>query len=324
MSILNNMKQNPFIFSSDNKRYHTLAYHNKITFGEKIFKAVIDAGFTCPNKDGTKGNRGCIFCSEGSGYFTGSAITPVKTQIENELKRIHLKNPYARAIAYFQANTNTYADVSRLREIYYPILSHKDITGISIATRADCLSQEIIEFLSELSKKTYLTVELGMQSIHEKTIDFINRGYSHKEFLEGFNKLKLHGIRTCIHIINGLPNESTEDMLETAKQTGFLKPDAVKIQLLHIIKGTTLEKLYINKQFKAMEMNEYINIVVRQLEFLSPEIVIERITGDGDKSKLIAPLWSTNKIAVLGAIDKLQAQLNSFQGKFFIKKQKST
>lgn len=308
---------NTFIYSTDNKRYYTLAYHNKITFGEKIFKAVLDAGFTCPNKDGTKGTGGCIFCSGGSGYFTDSPVIPIKSQIERELKRIRRKNPEAKAIAYFQANTNTYADVKKLREIYMPVLSCDGIKGISIGTRADCLSDEIIDFLYELSQKTYLTVELGMQSVHEKTIDFINRGYSHKIFLEGYEKLKFRGIRTCIHIINGLPGENFEDMIETAKQMGQLYPDAVKIQLLHIIKGTALEKLYYNNEFEAMNMEDYIRTVVSQLEYIPPATVIERITGDGDKSKLIAPLWSTNKIAVLGGIDKLQARLNSFQGKLF-------
>lgn len=315
---------NPFIFSNDNKRYHTLAYHNKKIFGKKVFKAVIDAGFTCPNKDGTKGVGGCIFCSGGSGYFTGSAIIPIKTQIDNELNRIRQKNPGAKAIAYFQANTNTYADVKKLREIYMPVLSYSDIIGISIGTRADCLSDETVDFLTELSQKTYLTVELGMQSIHKKTIEFIKRGYDHETFLEGFKKLKSHGIRTCIHIINGLPNESFDDMLETAKEVGLLYPEAVKIQLLHIIKGTDLEKIYNQNLFKAMDMEGYIKTVVSQLEYLPADTVIERITGDGDKSKLIAPLWSTNKIAVLGGIDKLQAQLNSFQGKNFGKNEKNT
>ncbi len=308
---------NSFIYSSDNKRYHTLAYHNKITFGEKIFKAVVDAGFSCPNKDGTKGTGGCIFCSGGSGYFTNSSTIPVKIQLENELERIRRKNPNAKAIAYFQANTNTYADVKKLREIYMPVLSLDSIKGISIATRADCLSDEIIDFLYELSQKTYLTVELGMQSVHEKTLSFINRGYNHKIFLEGYEKLRKYGIRICVHIINGLPFESIDDMIETARQTAELYPDAVKIQLLHIIKDTVLEKLYYNKVFQAMSMEDYIRTVVSQLEYLPPSVVIERITGDGDKSKLIAPGWSTNKIAVLGGIDKLQAQLDSFQGKLF-------
>ncbi len=310
--------KNPFEYSFDNKRYHTLSYHNKVTFGEKIFKAVIDAGFTCPNKDGSCGSGGCIFCDDGSGYFTDKGN--VKSQIEKELYRIHLKNPDAKAIAYFQANTNTYADVKKLREIYMPIINYKDIAGISIGTRGDCLSDEIIDFLQELSEKTYLTVELGMQSVHDKTIEFINRGYSHKVFLDGYQKLKNRGIRTCLHIINGLPFETQNDMLETVRQTAFLYPDAIKIQLLHVIKGTKLDSLYNEKKIETLTMESYIETVVSQLELLPPETVIERITGDGDKLKLVAPKWSANKIAVLGGIDKRQAELNSFQGKKFAQK----
>lgn len=306
---------NPFKYSFDNKRYHTLAYHNKVTFGEKIFKAVIDAGFTCPNKDGKCGTGGCIFCDGGSGYFTDNGT--ISEQIQKELERIHKKNPNAKAIAYFQANTNTYAPIKKLREIYDPIPDFEGIAGISIGTRADCLSEEILDFLQELSKKTYLTVELGMQSVHEKTIEFINRGYSHQEFLKGYEALKKRKIRVCLHIINGLPGESPDDMIETVRQTGKLNPDAVKIQLLHVIRGTKLEELYNERKFETMTMESYIETVVSQLEYLPPETVVERITGDGDKKKLVAPMWSTNKIAVLGGIDKRQAEKNSFQGKFF-------
>lgn len=308
---------NTFKYSNDNKRYHTLSYHNKRVFGKKIFKAVVDAGFTCPNKDGTKGHGGCIFCDGGSGYFTGNSVVSVKKQIEQELERIRRKNPDAQAIAYFQANTNTYADVETIRKIYQPVIGYSGIAGISIGTRADCLSEEILDFLEELSEKTYLTVELGMQSVHEKTIEFIKRGYTHKEFVKGFEQLKKRKIRTCLHIINGLPDESFDDMLETAEQTAVLKPDAVKIQLLHIIKGTYLEKLFEQEYFNTMTMEDYIETVGRQLEYLPPETVIERITGDGDKSKLVAPLWSTNKIAVLGGIDKWQAKNGSMQGKLY-------
>lgn len=310
---------NPFLYSLDNKRYHTLAYHNKKVFGEKVFKAVIDAGFTCPNKDGSKGYGGCIFCDGGSGYFTESSEITIKKQLKNEIERIRKKYPQAKIIAYFQANTNTYANLNSLKKIYDPIASDKSITGISIGTRSDCLSEEVCDYLLELSQKTYLTVELGMQSVHENTIDVIRRGYSHKEFLEGFYRLKKRNIRTCIHIINGLPYETQKMMIETAKELGNINPEAVKIQLLHVISGTQLEKIYLNNEFSTMKYDEYIETVVNQLEYLSPETVIERITGDGDKSKLIAPLWSKNKIAVLGGIDKLQVQKNSWQGKKYKK-----
>ena len=311
--------KNPFEFSCDNKRYHTLSYHNKQTFNVKIFKAVIDAGFTCPNKDGSKGIGGCIFCDGGSGYFTNSYLKSVEEQIKMELKRIKKKNPNARAIAYFQANTNTYADVQKLKKIYLPVLSQPDVEGISIGTRADCLQPQILDFLEELSHKTYLTVELGMQTIHDNTLKLINRGYNHNEFLKGFFSLKKRNIRTCIHIINGLPGENIDMMLETARNVGKLEPDALKIQLLHVIKNTPLEEMYKNDMLNVMSKENYISTVVNQLEYIPPQTVIERITGDGNKDKLIAPLWSTAKISVLGGIDKLQADSDSWQGKKYKK-----
>jgi hypothetical protein len=311
------IKINPFIFSSDNKRYHTLAYYNRCKYGCRIYKAVIDAGFTCPNKDGSKGIGGCIFCDDGSGYFTENSAVPIAVQAENEIKRIHNKHPDAFITAYFQANTNTYAKADKLRQVYSQVLNIPSIKGISIGTRADCLPDDVVSYLSELSKSTNLTVELGMQTIHDETLKLINRGYSHSEFLEGYYKLKEKNIRVCLHIINGLPYETNDMMVETIKETGKLFPDAVKIQLLHVIKNTELENLYNNGKFKTLEKDEYIRIVVNQLEYLPPETVIERITGDGDKKKLIAPLWSNDKISVLGGIDKLQVQLNTYQGKKF-------
>ena len=307
---------NPFKYSDDNKRYHTLNYHDKHKYGFKVYKAVIEAGFTCPNLDGTKGFGGCIFCDGGSGYFTNSQLT-IENQIKSELKRIQTKVPNAKAIAYFQANTNTYAPVSKLRQLFEIPLKFNDICGISIGTRADCLEPDVVEYLSELNLQTNLTVELGLQSIHNSTLQYINRGYSHTECLEGYHRLKEKNIRVCLHIINGLPFETSEMMIETVRQTATLCPDAVKIQMLHIIKGTPIAGIYTNSPFELLSMEQYINIVIQQLEFLHPQTVIERITGDGDKSKLIAPLWSANKIAVLGGIDKKQAMSDSFQGKHF-------
>ena len=218
--------------------------------------------------------------------------------------------------AYFQANTNTYAPAEKLRELYFQAIDFPHTVGISIGTRADCLSDEVIELLKDINKITYLTVELGMQTVHEKTISNINRCCTHEEFLKGYYKLKNNGIRVCLHIINGLPDESAEMMLETAKQTADLRPDAVKIQMLHIIQGTPLAEKY-KTPFRLLTMEEYIDIVIRQLEILPPETVIERITGDGDRKKLIAPLWTINKIAVLGAIDKRMKELNTYQGKVY-------
>lgn len=296
------------------KRYHTLHYYNMKKYGFKVYKAVIDAGFFCPNAD----SGGCIFCDGGSGYFTNSGLS-IENQIKSELERIHRKNPDSKAIAYFQANTNTYAPVSRLKEVFEIPLKFNDICGISIGTRADCLPDDVIDYLKYLNSCTNLTVELGLQSVHDKTIEYINRGYNHDEFIRGYLKLKKNNIRVCLHIINGLPCETPGMMLETARQAGLMMPDAVKIQMLHVISGTRLADIYLKNNFNMLSMSEYINLTVRQLELLPPETVIERITGDGDKSKLIAPIWSKNKIAVLGGIDKLQRELDSFQGKFFKK-----
>lgn len=311
------MEKNPFIYTLDNKRYHTLNYYNRTNFGGKIYKASLNCGFTCPNLDGSRGTDGCIFCDGGSGYFTAPQLTAVQ-QLNSEIARLHKKfGTDVPVIAYFQANTNTYAPVEKLRELYYSVLECPQVSGLSIGTRADCLPDDVLDLLSELNEKTALTVELGMQSMHESTIRLINRCCTHEEFVSGFNRLKSREIRTCLHIINGLPQETPDMMLETARETARLAPSAVKLQMLHVIKGTPLEKLYLSGDVKLLSREEYIDIIVRQLEVLPPEVVIERITGDGNKSKLIAPKWSADKIAVLGGIDKRLANLDTWQGKLY-------
>ena len=307
--------ENLFIYSTDNKRYHTLNYHNKKVYGRKIFKAVLECGFSCPNIDGSKGRGGCIFCDGGSGYFTSPNLT-ITQQLESERKRIAVKNGNnVPVIAYFQANTNTYAPIGILEKCYMEALNFPDVIGLSIGTRADCLSDDVIDLLCRVNEITDLTVELGMQSMHDATISLINRCCTHEEFTEGFFSLKEKGIRICLHIINGLPNESSEMMLETACEAARLEPAAVKLQMLHVIRGTALEKMYNSGEFSLLSKEQYIDIIVHQLELLPPEIVIERITGDGDKSKLIAPKWSADKISVLGGIDKRLAELDTWQGK---------
>ena len=308
--------ENPFKYSLDNKRYHTLNYYLKSKYGKKLYKAVIDCGMTCPNIDGTRGYGGCIFCDGGSGYFTQKNLSVTK-QLELEYQRISAKNGDVPIVAYFQANTNTYAPTDKLRKIYNEALDFPAVSGISIGTRADCLGDDIINLLCEINSHTELTIELGMQTIHENTIKNINRGYSHKEFIAGYNKLKERNIRVCLHIINGLPDESAEMMLETAQETARLNPDAVKIQMLHIINGTKLAEIYKNSPFPLLTRDEYIAITAQQLAVLPPETVVERITGDGDKSKLIAPLWTMDKIAVLGGIDKALCQMDLWQGKYY-------
>lgn len=311
------MNNNPFEFTLDNKRYHTLNYYNRTKYGCKIYKAVLDCGFTCPNIDGTKGSGGCIFCDGGSGYFTSGGIS-VAQQLKREIARISAKHGSSPPItAYFQANTNTYAPVPVLRKLYNEALAFSEVCGISVGTRADCLHDDVLSLLEELSKQTNLTVELGLQSIHNSTIDYINRCCSHEEFLCGYEKLKSRSIRVCLHIINGLPCETEEMMLRTAAEAAKMHPDAVKIQMLHVIEGTRLAEIYRSEPFHLLEKDEYIDIAVRQLELLPPDIVIERITGDGDKSKLIAPMWSSDKISVLGGIDRRMAELDTWQGKLY-------
>lgn len=309
---------NPFLFSNDNKRYHTLAYANHQRFGGRVWKAAIDAGFSCPNMDGTCGTGGCTFCSGGSGYFTAPPKRSVREQVEAELARIRQKEPNARAIAYFQAHTNTYAPLSTLRAAYEEALSCPGICGLSIATRPDCLPEEVVDYLAALSKETALTVELGLQTIHEETAARVHRGYALPVFLDAFSRLRAQNIRVCVHLINGLPGETRAQMLQTARLLGQLRPDGVKLQLLHLIRDTQLAKEYEMAPFALLEMDEYVGIVVDQLALFPPETVMERMTGDGDRRTLLAPLWSTHKRAVLAAIDKRQVQMNSFQGKDFV------
>ncbi len=305
---------NPFPFSDDNKRYHTLSYHNRHTYGKRIFKAVIDAGFTCPNIDGTRGLGGCIFCDGGSGYFTASNRLSVREQYLLEEKRIREKYPTAGIIAYFQAHSNTYCTPERLKAVLLEAVGC-GAEGISIATRADCIDEEKAELIASLPVP--VTVELGLQTVSDETAARINRCHSFAEFLEGYRLLKNKKIRVCVHIIDGLPGENRENMLETAKVLGKLRPDGVKIHLLHVIRGTRLCGMYESGEYMPLEKAEYIDTVIGQLELLPPETVIERITGDGDKKKLAAPLWSADKISVLGGIDKRMAELGTYQGRLF-------
>ena len=303
-----------FIYSDDNKRYHTLSYHNKHTYGEKVHKAAIDAGLTCPNIDGSRGVGGCIYCSGGSGYFTAENSLSVTEQFNAERERIRKKHPEARIIAYFQAHTNTYALTDKLRTLFKEAIT-AGAQGLAIATRADCIDKECVQLINSLPVP--VTVELGLQTIHDSTAQLINRCHSFDEFLHGYSMLKEAGIRTCVHIINGLPVETEGMMLQTAETLGKLHPDGVKIHLMHVIEGTRLAEIYKRGEYIPLEKQQYIDIVVKQLELLPPETVIERITGDGDKKTLLAPLWSIDKISVLGGIDKRMAELDTWQGRFF-------
>lgn len=309
--------EHPFPYADDNKRYHTLAYHLKKRFGRRVFKASIDAGFTCPNLDGTRGTGGCTYCQGGSGAFAPGLSLSVSDQVRQEQARIHSKWKDAPVIAYFQAHTNTYAPLDTLKRKYEEALSVDGVCGLSIATRADALPKETVAYLAQLSQQTYLTVELGLQTIHDGTAERIHRGHSYAEFLHAYQILKGHGIRVCVHLIDGLPGETQSMMLETARAVGRLRPDAVKLHLLHILRGTPLAEEFTAGKLEPMTREAYICTVCSQLERLPPETVIERVTGDGQREMLLAPLWSLDKIAVLGGIDQEMARRDTIQGVLF-------
>ena len=303
-----------------NKRYHTWNYYLRQKFGEKIFKVSLNAGFTCPNVDGTLGYGGCIYCSrEGSGDFAGNPNDNLRKQFD-EIKTMMLKKwPNAKYIGYFQAFTNTYAPLEVLKERYETVLGFEDVIGLSISTRPDCLPDDVVDYLAELNERTNLWVELGLQTIHDETSEIINRGHSYQDFLDGFKKLKDRNIKTVVHIINGLPGENKEMMMQTAKAVADMGADGIKIHLLHIIKDTPLRDFLNNGQIVPMEQEEYINLVCNQLEILPEEMVIHRLTGDGKRDELLAPLWSLKKWEVLNRIDDEMKRRGTFQGSKYVK-----
>lgn len=309
-----------FLYSDSNKRYHTLDYFYKHKFGCKVFKISLNAGFTCPNIDGTLGTRGCIYCSPlGSGEFAGKPCDDLIKQF-NDVKSMMSSKWSGKYIGYFQARTNTYAPLDVLKEKYEAILKLDDVVGLSIATRPDCISDECLDYLSDLNKRTFLTVELGLQSIHESTNKLINRCHSLDCFVNMVNKLRERNINVVVHIINGLPYETKDMMLETIRFINRLDIQGVKIHMLHIVKNTDLAKLYHEKPFHVLTREEYVNIVCDQLELLRPEIVINRITGDPKKEDLIEPSWLLKKFCVLNEIDKEMVSRDSYQGKYTEKK----
>lgn len=306
---------NQFKYSNTNKRYHTLDYYYKQKFNSKVFKVSLNAGFSCPNIDGTVGYGGCIYCSKsGSGEFAGNKEDSLRKQFI-EIKNMMLKKwPNAKYIGYFQARTNTYAPVKTLKKLYETVLSFDNVIGLNIATRPDAISEECLNYLSELNKKTYLTIELGLQTTNENTSKLINRCHSLTCFENMVKKLRDNNIDVVVHIINGLPYETKEDMLNTIKYLNSLDIQGIKIHMLSILKDTPLEKLYQSKQFPILTKEEYIDIVVSQLELLKPEIVIHRITGDPKLDDLVEPNWLTKKFCVLNDIDKEMVKRNTYQG----------
>ena len=305
-----------FKYSYNNKRYHTLDYFYKNKFNEKIFKISLNGGFSCPNIDGKVGYGGCIYCSKtGSGEFAGNRKDDIITQFNEIKEMMHKKWPKAKYIGYFQARTNTYAPVERLKELYEPILKQDNVVGLNIATRPDSIDDECLDYLEDLNKRTYLTIELGLQTINEKTTKLINRCHTLECFEDMVKKLRDRNIDVVVHIINGLPYETKEDMLNTIKYLNNLDIQGIKIHMLSITKDTELEKLYLKEKFKILSKEEYIDIVIDQLELLRPEIVIHRITGDPKLDELIEPKWLIKKFCVLNDIDKEMVRRDTYQGK---------
>ena len=299
-----------FKYTLDNKRYHTFNYFLKTKFNKKVFKVALDAEFTCTNKK----TGGCIFCSEGSKSNITDNKKSVLDQFE-EVKNIMLKKwPDSYYIPYLQANTNTYESVDKLKEIYEPLLKLENIVGLAIATRPDCISDEVLDYLTNINKRTFLMVELGLQSSNDNTLKFINRGHDVKCFDDMVKKLKDRNIFVVAHIINGLPYETKENMINTVKHLSSINIDAIKIHMLHIVKNTSLEKIYNENPFHILSKEEYIDIVCDQLEYLNEKIVIERITGDPIIENLITPTWLTKKFVLLNDIDKEMKKRNIYQG----------
>ena len=306
---------NKFKYSNTNKRYHTLDYFYKNKFGEKIFKVSLNAGFSCPNIDGTIGTGGCIYCSKtGSGEFAGNKEDSIEKQFIEIRDMMHKKWKDAKYIGYFQARTNTYAPVKELKKVYEKVLSFDNVVGLNIATRPDSITDECLNYLEELNKKTYLTIELGLQTTNEKTTKLINRCHTLECFENMVNELRKRNIDVVVHIINGLPYETKEDMLNTVKYLNKLDIQGIKIHMLSIIKDTPLEKLYEKEHFKVLTKEEYIGIVIDQLELLRPEIVIHRITGDPKLDELVEPDWLVKKFCVLNDIDKEMVKRDTYQG----------
>lgn len=296
------------------KRYNTLNVWLRNKFGEKVYKISIDAGFTCPNRDGKVSTGGCIFCSErGSGDFA-AAGSDLMEQFARGKEMMEKKWKKGKYIAYLQAFTNTYAPVEKLREIYTQLINAPGVVGLAIATRPDCLDDEVIKLLEELSKKTFLWVELGLQTASDETAVIINRGYKTETYFKAMKKLSAAKIPVVTHIIFGLPGENRDLTLETVKLVANSRSWGVKLHMLHVLKYTKLEKMYLKGEVPVFEMQEYVEQIVDALEILPPEMVIHRVTGDGGRDSLVAPLWSLKKFEVLNAIDEEFVKRSSSQG----------
>ena len=304
-----------FKYTLDNKRYHTLNYYYKNKFGTKVFKVSLNGGFSCPNLDGTVGFGGCIYCSKsGSGEFGGDKEKSLTEQFYEMRDVVNKKHIPCKYIGYFQARTNTHADLDTLKKKYEEVLSLPDVIGLNIATRCDAISDECLDYLTELNKRTHLTIELGLQTIHEKTSKLINRCHTLEQFDLMVKKLRERHINVVVHIINGLPYETEEMMLDTIRHINTLDVQGIKIHMLHIIKDTGMANLYLNEKFHVLSKDEYIDIVIKQLEILDPKIIVNRITSDPDKDTLLEPVWLIEKCQLLNDIDKEMKKRNTYQG----------
>ena len=307
-----------FKYSDSNKRYYTLDYYYKHKYGCKIAKISLNMGLTCPNKDGKVGYGGCIYCSKlGSGEYAGDKNKPLKDQFD-EVKNVMIKKwPSAKFIAYFQANTNTYAPIEKLKKAWEEVLTYDNVVGINISTRPDAIEKECYDYLEELNKKTDLVVELGLQTIHDKTSKFINRCHDLNSFETALNELNKRGIKVLVHVIFSLPYETKDMMLDTIKYLSNKNIWGIKIHMLHILKGTLLAKIYEQEKFPILTKDEYVQIVCDSLELLPENIVINRLTGDPKVDDLIEPFWLVKKFCVLNDIDKEMVRRDSYQGKMF-------
>lgn len=313
--------ENPYEYTDTNKRYYTYDYYLRKTFGVKVAKIPLDAGFTCPNIDGRCSVGGCIYCSgRGSGDFAESALLSIEEQYRITREKLSSKWSTGKCIPYFQAHTNTYAPIEKLRELFERALKLDGAVGLNIATRADCLPIETCEYLADIAERTVLTVELGLQTVHDDVANLINRGHSFSDFAAGYERLKKSSdkINVCVHIILGLPTESREMMLETVRRVAELRPEQVKIHLLHVLRGTKMAEIYERGEYTPLEKDEYVSLVADAIELLPPETVVARVTGDGMASELLAPDWSRKKVSVINDIDKLLYERGSWQGKRFV------
>ncbi len=309
---------NPFKNSDSNKRYYTYDYYLRKTFGSKCMKIPLDAGFTCPNIDGRCSVGGCVYCSpRGSGDFAADSVIPVAEQFEIVKNQLSSKWKTDKYIPYFQAHTNTYAPLCVIREKVESVMSKEGVVALNIATRADCLENDVVEYLAELAERTVLTVELGLQTVHDGTALAINRGHTYADFLEGYNKLRAASdkINICVHLIFGLPDEDGEMMLESVREVARLEPEQVKFHLLHVIRGTRLGEIYEGGGYTPMEMDDYVDVVCEALTYLPPDTVVGRVTGDGMQSELLAPEWSRRKTVVINNVDKKMFDEGLWQGK---------